>query len=40
MANMNKFTVAIFDKSGHWPQYEELELFDEVVVEWCGGLDI
>lgn len=34
----NDFTVVTLDKSGHWPQYEEPELFDKLVIEWCEEL--
>lgn len=28
------FTIQTFEKSGHWPHYEEPELFDKSVKEW------
>jgi len=28
------FTISIFNKSGHWPHYEEPELFDARVKQW------
>ena len=27
-------TISLFEKSGHWPQYEEPSLFDKRVIEW------
>lgn len=31
------FTISTFDKSGHWPHYEESQLFDQRVSEWIRG---
>lgn len=31
------FVISHFKQSGHWPHYEEAELFDERVVEWARG---
>lgn len=32
------FTMSIFDKSGHWPHYEEPEVFDRRVKEWVDKI--
>ena len=32
------FTVSIFDNSGHWPHYEEPQLFDTRIKEWIGKI--
>jgi proline iminopeptidase len=34
-ANMH---IAIFDESGHWPQFEEPDFFDELVGGWAEKL--
>lgn len=31
-------TISIFEKSGHWPQFEEPELFDERVINWLKNI--
>ena len=30
-------TIRIFEKSGHTPQFEEPELFDEELLDWIPG---
>lgn len=35
----SKFTMELFYKSGHYPQYEEQELFDERLSNWLRKLD-
>lgn len=36
VANLPKnMTISIFEKSGHYPQYEEQALFDERVITWA-----
>ena len=30
-------TISLFEQSGHWPQYEQPELFDQRVIEWVNG---
>jgi proline iminopeptidase len=32
------FTISIFNKSGHWPHYEEADLFDESVKKWIEAI--
>lgn len=36
IANYNNFTMCIFEKSGHTPQYEEPELFDTELLQWLS----
>lgn len=31
------FTMGIFNKSGHWPHYEEPDLFDASIKKWIAG---
>jgi len=33
------FTISIFEKSGHWPHYEEPELFDKQIKEWINRIN-
>lgn len=33
-------TVSIFEKSGHWPHYEEADLFDTRIMEWVVACDL
>jgi len=32
------FIISIFDKSGHWPHYEQVDLFDQRVIEWTSTI--
>lgn len=32
------FTISIFEKSGHWPHYEESELFDARIKKWIDKI--
>jgi proline iminopeptidase len=32
-----KMEISLFEKSGHWPQYEEAENFDSRVVQWVSS---
>ena len=34
------FTVSIFDNSGHWPHYEEPQLFDTRIKEWLDKIHL
>ena len=34
-----RFTLHVFDRSGHTPQLEEPELFSRVLLEWIGQPD-
>ena len=36
--NFSKLTVSLFNKSGHYPNYEESELFDTRVKLWANSL--
>lgn len=39
VANLPKnFTISVFNKSGHWPHYEEADLFDERVKQWIEAI--
>ena len=35
----DNLTVKRFDKSGHWPWYEEQESFDNSIIEWLQSID-
>lgn len=40
VANLPKnFTFSVFEKSGHWPHYEEPELFDNRVKKWIARIN-
>ncbi|OJX09861.1 MAG: hypothetical protein BGO77_05455 [Caedibacter sp. 37-49] len=34
----SKMTIQSFENSGHWPQYEEANLFNQRIVEWLNRL--
>jgi proline iminopeptidase len=34
------FAISTFEKSGHYPQYEEAELFDQRVIRWAKQLEL
>ena len=33
-----RMTISMFEKSGHWPHYEEANLFDERIAQWLTQL--
>jgi proline iminopeptidase len=38
--DFKSLTIRIFEKSGHTPQYEEAELFDNELLQWLSSLKI